>query len=40
MAKPQIMRLQEIEDISFRALVKAGASEENARILAVATAQT
>ncbi len=39
-AEPQIMTLEEIEDIAFRALVKAGASEENARLMAVATAQT
>lgn len=39
-AEPQILTLEEIEDIAFRALVKAGASEENARLLAVATAQT
>ncbi len=34
------MTLNEIEDLSFRALVAAGTSEENARPLAVATAQT
>lgn len=34
------MTLDEIEDLSFRALVAAGTSEDNARPLAIATAQT
>ena len=34
------MTLEEIEDLSFRALVAAGTSDSNARPLAVATAQT
>ncbi|UWQ50700.1 Ldh family oxidoreductase [Leisingera caerulea] len=40
MTATQILTLDEIEDLSFRALVAAGTSEANARPLAVATAAT
>lgn len=40
MIKTKTLSLQEIEDISFRALVSAGTSQENARPLAIATAAT
>nr|WP_319949151.1 Ldh family oxidoreductase [uncultured Shimia sp.] len=40
MIETKNLSLAEIEDLSFRALVAAGTSEENARPLAVATAQT
>ncbi|MCK0141708.1 Ldh family oxidoreductase [Aliiroseovarius sp. F20344] len=40
MVETKTLTLAEIEDLSFRALVAAGTSEENARPLAVATAAT
>ncbi len=40
MTETRTLSLAEIEDLSFRALVAAGTSEENARPLAVATAAT
>ncbi len=40
MTATETLSLSEIEDLAFRALVKAGTSEENARPLAVATAMT
>ena len=40
MMETKTLSLPEIEDLSFRALVKAGTSEANARPLAVATAAT
>lgn len=40
MTEPVTMTLDEIEDLAFRALVAAGTSEENARPLADATAET
>ncbi|UWP99757.1 Ldh family oxidoreductase [Aliiroseovarius crassostreae] len=40
MVEMQTLTLAEIEDLSFRALVAAGTSEDNARPLAVATAAT
>ncbi|MEX0308080.1 MAG: Ldh family oxidoreductase [Ruegeria sp.] len=40
MIETRTLSLAEIEDLSFRALVAAGTSEENARPLAVATAAT
>ncbi len=40
MIETKTLSLQEIEDLSFRALVASGTSEENARPLAVATAAT
>ena len=40
MTATETLSLTEIEDLAFRALVKAGTSEENARPLAVATAMT
>jgi len=40
MTETKTLTLAEIEDLAFRALVKAGTSEENARPLAVATAMT
>ncbi len=40
MIETKTLSLSEIEDLSFRALVAAGTSEENARPLAVATAAT
>ena len=40
MVETQTLTLAEIEDLSFRALVAVGTSEENARPLAVATAAT
>lgn len=39
-AETEILSLEEIEDLAFRALVAAGTSKENARPLAVATAAT
>ncbi len=40
MTDTKTLSLSEIEDLAFRALVKAGTSEENARPLAIATAAT
>lgn len=40
MTATETLSLTEIEDLAFRALVKAGTSEDNARPLAVATAMT
>ncbi len=40
MIETRTLSLAEIEDLSFRALVSAGTSEENARPLAIATAAT
>ena len=40
MSDNRTMTLDEIEDLSFRALVAAGTSPENARPLAIATAAT
>ncbi|MEM9844400.1 MAG: Ldh family oxidoreductase [Pseudomonadota bacterium] len=40
MTDTKTLSLSDIEDLAFRALVKAGTSEENARPLAVATAAT
>lgn len=40
MSDTEILTLAEIEDLAFRALRAAGTSEANARVLAVATAQT
>ncbi len=40
MVETRTLSLAEIEDLSFRALVAAGTSEENARPLAIATAAT
>lgn len=40
MTATETLTLAEIEDLAFRALVKAGTSEDNARPLAVATAMT
>ncbi|MCP3971701.1 MAG: Ldh family oxidoreductase [Rhodobacteraceae bacterium] len=40
MSDTEILNLNEIEDLAFHALVAAGTSETNARLLAVATART
>lgn len=40
MTEMQTLSLQDIEDLAYRALVAAGASDANARPLAIATAQT